>query len=31
MDAEGVTVNEGKDKPDEHMFREAIRQIRMAW
>jgi len=28
MNAEGVTLSEGKGKPDEHMFREAIRQIK---
>jgi len=28
MNAEGVTLPEGQGKPDEHMFREAIRQIK---
>ena len=30
INADGVTLNEGQDKPDEHMFREAIRQIKAA-
>jgi hypothetical protein len=30
MCAEGLTLPEGRDKPDEYMFREAIRQIKMA-
>lgn len=25
--AEGVTLAEGQNKPDEHMFREAVRQV----
>jgi hypothetical protein len=29
MNAEGVTLNEGQGKPDSHMFREAIKQIKM--
>jgi phage gp37-like protein len=28
INAAGVTLREGKDKPDEHMFREAVRQIK---
>ena len=28
MNAEGVTLPEGQGKPDEHMFREAVRQIK---
>jgi hypothetical protein len=27
MNAEGITLAEGEGKPDEHMFREAMRQI----
>jgi hypothetical protein len=30
INADGVTLAEGQDKPDEHMFREAIRQIKAA-
>lgn len=29
--AEGITLAEGQGKPDEHMFREAARQIRLAF
>jgi hypothetical protein len=29
INAEGITLTEGEGKPDEYMFREAIRQIRM--
>jgi hypothetical protein len=28
MNTEGVTLAEGEDKPDEHMFREAVKQIK---
>ncbi len=30
MNAEGVTLAEGEGKPDVHMFREAVRQIKVA-
>jgi hypothetical protein len=30
MNAEGVTLTEGEGKPDVYMFREAIRQIKLA-
>jgi hypothetical protein len=30
INADGVTLAQGEDKPDEHMFREAIRQIKAA-
>ncbi len=29
INAEGIMLDQGEGKPDEHMFREAIRQIRM--
>jgi hypothetical protein len=29
INAEGVTLPEGEGKPDAHMFREAMRQIRV--
>jgi hypothetical protein len=28
INADGVTLPQGEDKPDEHMFREAVRQIK---
>jgi hypothetical protein len=28
MNAEGITLTEGQDKPDGYMFREAVRQIK---
>ncbi len=28
INAEGVTLPEGKDKPDEHMFRETIKYLK---
>ena len=31
MNAEGITLLEGQGKPDEHMFREAIQQIKLAF
>ena len=30
INADGITLPEGQDKPDGHMFREAIRQIKVA-
>ncbi len=30
INAEGVTLSQGRDKPDEYMFREAIQQIKAA-
>jgi hypothetical protein len=29
INAEGLTLAQGQGQPDEHMFREAIRQIKM--
>jgi hypothetical protein len=31
INAEGITLTEGQGKPDVHMFREAVQQIRMVW
>ena len=28
MNAEGITLAEGEGKPDAHMFREAVRQVK---
>ena len=28
IQAEGITLSEGQDKPDEYMFREAVRQVK---
>ncbi len=30
INAEGITLAEGEGKPDAHMFREAVRQIKAA-
>ncbi|MGA2489569.1 MAG: hypothetical protein ABSF99_05200 [Anaerolineales bacterium] len=31
MNAQGITLTEGEGKPDAYMFREAIRQVKLAW
>ncbi|HVM72105.1 MAG TPA: hypothetical protein VMT91_10110, partial [Anaerolineales bacterium] len=30
MNAQGVTLTEGEGKPDVHMFRETIQQVKLA-